>query len=128
MKKIITLHYNDQVKTPSDKYESVFKVGTVEGYLLEGETVEESLERAIGFKHVLAWVNMSPTCITADYNGKAEDLRKKSDAYANAIVLDEGDHVLLDGREYKVKILPNHEMYSDGIQFVPFANHPYIYN
>ena len=127
-KNTIPLSHSDQVKTPSDKYESEFTVGTVEGYLLEGETVEESLERAIEFKHDLAWVNMSCAVITADYEGKAEDLRKKSESYANAIVLEEGDHVILEGREYKVKILPNHERYSNGIQFVPFANHPYVSN
>lgn len=128
MKETITLNHNDQVKTPLDKYESVFEVGTVEGYLLDGETAEDSLKRAIGFQHDLTWVLKSPTCITANYKGKAEELRKKSEDYANATVLNEGDHVIVEGREYTVKILPNHESYSDGIKFVPFANHPYISN
>ena len=124
--KTITLNNRDQVKTNQDKFDSEFIVGSVEGYNRGRETSEEALERAIGFKHDLAWVNMSGASLTADYKGKDEDMRKEREAYANAIVLDEGDRVIIEGREYTVKILAKHESYSDGIQLVPFSNHPYV--
>ena len=124
--KTINLNNRDQVKTNQDRFDSKFIVGSVEGYNRRRETSEEELERAIGFKHDLAWINMLGASLTADYKGKAEDLRKEREAYANAIVLNEGDHVIIEDREYAVKILPNHESYSDGIQLVPFANHPYV--
>ena len=124
--KTINLNDRDQVKTNQDKFDSKFIVGSVEGSIRGRETSAEALERAIGFKHKLAWVNMLGASLTADYKGKAEDMRKEREAYANAIVLDAGDHVLIEGREYTVKILANHENYSDGIQLVPFSNHPYV--
>ena len=124
--KTINLNNRDQVKTNQDKFDSKFIVGSVEGSIRGRETAEEALERAIGFKHKLAWVNMLGASLTADYKGKAEDMRKEREAYANAIVLDEGDHVIIEGREYTVKILAKHESYSDGIQLIPFSNHPYV--
>ena len=124
--KTINLNNREQVKTNKDKFDSEFIVGSVEGQRMGKETSEAALQRAIGFKHDLAWINMSGAALTADYKGKAEDMRKQREAYANAIVLDEGDHVIIEGREYTVKILANHENYSDGIQLVPFANHPYV--
>ncbi len=124
--KTINLNDRDQVKTTQDKFDSKFLVGSVEGSTRGRETFEEALERAIGFKHKLAWVNMLGASLTADYKGKAEDMRKEREAYANAIVLDAGDHVIIEGREYTVKILANHENYSDGIQLIPFSNHPYV--
>lgn len=123
---ITTLNYNDQVKTSSDKYETVFKVGSVEGYHGKWETSEEALERSIGLRHPLAWVNASGACITSDYEGKSEDLRKASEDYKNAILINDGDHVIVEGREYTVRVLARHESYSDGIKLVPFANHPYV--
>jgi len=124
--KTINLNDRDQVKTSQDKFDSEFIVGSVEGQRMGKETSETALQRAIGFKHDLAWINMSGASLTADYKGKAEDMRKQREAYANAIVLDAGDHVIIEGREYTVKILANHESYSDGIQLVPFSNHPYV--
>ena len=122
----IKLNNRDQVKTNQDKFDSEFIVGSIEGQRMGKETSEKALQRAIGFKHDLAWINMLGASLTADYKGKAEDMRKEREAYANAIVLDEGDHVIIEGREYTVKILANHENYSDGIQLVPFSNHPYV--
>ena len=124
--KTINLNNRDQVKTNQDRFDSKFIVGSVEGYNRRRETSEEELERAIGFKHDLAWINMLGASLTADYKGKDEDMRKQREAYANAIVLNEGDHVIIEGREYTVKILANHENYSDGIQLIPFSNHPYV--
>lgn len=123
MKNKITLIHSDQVRTNSDKYRTKFTVGTVEGYC---HNIPNALERAVNNRHELAWINASGSCITSDYEGKSEDLRKERDAYENAIVLEQGDRVIVEGREYTVKILPNHENYSDGIKLVPFSNHPYI--
>lgn len=122
---IITLNHNDQVRTSSDRYETIFKVGSVEGYSSYG-TTEEALERAIGFGHKLAWVNASGACLTADYEGKEDDRRRASDAYRDATLINSGDHVIVEGREYTVRVLDRHESYSDGIKLVPLANHPYV--
>jgi len=122
----ITLNHGDQVKTSSDRYETVFKVGSVEGYHGKWETSEEALERSIGFGHPLAWVNASGACLTADYEGKADDRRRASEAYRDATLINSGDHVTVEGREYTVEVLARHESYSDGIKLVPFANHPYV--
>jgi len=123
----ITLNYNDQVKTSSDRYETVFTVGSVEGYSQSGsETPEEALKRSIGFGHPLAWVNASGACLTADYEGKADDRRRASEAYRDATLINSGDHVTVEGRQYTVQVLDRHESYSDGIKLVPLANHPYV--
>jgi len=123
---VITLNHNDQVKTSSDRYETVFKVGSVEGYKSKWETPEQALERSIGFRHPLAWVNASGACLTADYEGKADDRRRASEAYRDATLINSGDHVIVEGREYTVQVLDRHESYSDGIKLVPLANHPYV--
>ena len=68
--KTINLNNRDQVKTNQDKFDSKFIVGSVEGSIRGRETSEEALERAIGFKHKLAWVNMLGASLTADYKGK----------------------------------------------------------
>ena len=120
----ITLNYNDQVKTSSDRYETVFTVGSVEGY--NSYDLEEALERSIGFGHPLAWVNASGACLTADYEGKADDRKRASEAYRDATLINSGDHVTVEGREYTVKVVARHESYSNGIKLIPFANHPYI--
>jgi len=122
----ITLNHGDQVKTSSDRHETVFKVGSVEGYKSKWETSEEALERSIGFRHPLAWVNASGACLTADYEGKADDRRRASEAYRDATLINSGDHVIVEGREYTVEVLDRHESYSDGIKLIPLANHPYI--
>ena len=123
----ITLNYNDQVKTSSDRYETVFTVGSVEGYSQSGsETPEQALERSIGFCLPLAWVNASGACLTADYEGKADDRRRASEAYRDATLINSGDHVTVEGRQYTVQVLDRHESYSDGIKLVPLANHPYV--
>ena len=123
----ITLNHKDQVKTSSDHYETVFTDGSVEGYSQSGsETPEQALERSIGFRHPLAWVNASGACITADYEGKEDDRRRASEAYRDATLINSGDHVIVEGREYTVHVLDRHESYSDGIKLVPLANHPYV--
>ena len=122
----ITLNYNDQVKTSSDRYETVFTVGSVEGYHGKWETLEEALDRVIGFRHPLAWVNASGACLTADYEGKDDDRRRASEAYRDATLINSGDHVTVEGRQYTVRVLDRHESYSDGIRLIPLANHPYI--
>jgi len=123
----ITLNDNDQVKTSSDRYETIFTVGSVEGYSQSGsETPEEALKRSIGFGHPLAWVTASGACLTADYEGKADDHRRAAEAYRDATLINSGDHVIVEGREYTVQVLDRHESYSDGIKLIPLANHPYI--
>lgn len=121
MNTTILLHSGNQVKTNQDKYETVFKVGSV-----EARCDEEQVQRSISLRHPLAWINASGATICADYEGKAQDMANERQAYENAIELTEGQHVLVEGRKYTVKILANHEAYSDGIQLVPFANHPYV--
>lgn len=121
MNNTIKLHSGYQVKTNQDKYETVFTVGTV-----EARCGKEGLERALSLGHELAWINAQGATLTGDYEGKAQDMANARQAYDNAIELTEGQHVILEGREYTVEILPNHEDYSDGIKLIPFANHPYV--
>tara|TARA_R100000805_G_C3529749_1_gene48893 strand:- start:150 stop:548 length:399 start_codon:yes stop_codon:yes gene_type:complete len=131
MANVTILNYDDQVKTNADRYQSVFKIGSVEGYVNSRHynrgTVKENLDRAIKHRHDLAWVSNSATTITSDYEGKDEHMRKEREAYANAIILSEGQIVEVEGRQYTVNIIPRHEDYScGGINLVPYANHPYV--
>lgn len=62
-----------------------------------------------------AWAAQSPHVLVADYPGKADDVAKRNEARANAVIIDDGEHVLIDGIEFVTKVLGD---YSEVAHFV----------
>ena len=121
-----TLHHGQQVKMQKNmfKYEPVVTVGSAEGYAREyredeAAAVARCLEnqKARPYDgHKLAWTNKHACCLTADYAGKANDMLAARMAFADAVVLEDGETVQIEGRTYTVKYLGD---YADPIHFIP---------
>ena len=115
---IIQLTHGQQVVVPSFKYTNKIELVTPRGYALSyGDCPEEAEARAIKFDHDFLACFQHPSILTADYNGKAEELDAKHREWEVAQRIEEGDLVACEGRVYKVKILG--ERYSDPIKFIP---------
>jgi hypothetical protein len=120
-----TLVHDQQIKTRQDQYSPVITIGTIEGYAKErGADVQKALEQNEKnakanpwTKYDLAWASQSGTCLTADYPGKAEEMAKKAQAYKDAVMLENGEQVTIEGRDYTVKYTGPH--FSDPIHFIP---------
>ena len=105
-----TLTHNQQIKTTMDRYEPSITISTVEGmardcdWETEAEAVKRCRENMADphcFGHMLAWANKGPACLDSDYPGKAAACQKKHDDYAEAIVIYDGEIVLIEGRTMK---------------------------
>jgi len=118
-----TLSNNQQIKTTMDKYRPVIIIGTAEGFHCKNETPAESYNRVIqNMKdyphagHCPVWANKLGVCLTSNYLGKEEASQKAENDYNNAVLIKDGEHIMAEGREYKVKYIgPN---YSDPIHFI----------
>jgi hypothetical protein len=114
-----TLSHNQQIRVASFSHlAQAITVGTIHGYAVQnGECPEVAMERAKKFGHEIAWANQAPAVLTSDYAGKAEDLaaeRAKRDA---AVVIEDGEQVLIEGVVYKVRVMG--ERFSDPVHFIP---------
>ncbi len=98
---------NQQIKTEMDKYSPVITVHTIEVFYSEmkysKEEAQEKIKKSIREGNSQAWTNRHASVLTADYKGKAEVMRKKKEAYQNAILLLDGELVTIRGIVYKVK-------------------------
>ena len=111
------LTHNQQIKVETFKYRPVITVGTQRGFFDSdaeynrkyGNVYEESTGEDY------AWTCKDAACLTADYRGKAEEMRKKQQAYDNAATVVNGEIVIIDGRRFTVRIAGEH--YSDPIHF-----------
>lgn len=106
-----------------------FTIGTVEGYAAENfhlkssatktgtaiEAISAAVDRAIKNGHDLAYTINIGKCIT-DSQGYYERLRAEQ---AAAIEICAGEIVLIEGREYTVKLMG--ARYSDPVHFVPLV-------
>ena len=100
-----------------DKYQPVITVGSVEGYAKEyNDNVTEAVERAMGFGHDLAWTNKHGAMITSDYEGKEQRLNEKAEKYSNSIIIEDGQKVIIEGREYTTKYIGIN--FADPIHFI----------
>lgn len=121
MKKVIKLTAGQQVKTPYDSYSPVIKIGTTVDFSKNGTHIGPEgkwLDEAIPFhfegwkiweancgrnwKKQYVWALQSSAMICADYPGKAAEMERKRQAYKDAVVLDDGDIVEVDGMKFEV--------------------------
>ena len=117
--KVRTLVYRQQIKTTRDRYEPVITIGTLRGYAAEnGEDPDVAIKILKGFGHSVApWTMLHAAAITADYPGKAEAHEQKRKAYAEAVLIEDGEMVEIEGILYRAKYMrPN---CSDPVHFLP---------
>lgn len=108
------LRHGQQIAVDSFEFRPKITVGTLEG-CSKPENLKESIERAKANNHPFAWTIRSASCITADYPGKNEEIRKKNQAYNEAVRVENDEIVIIEGRKYKVVIVG--ENFSDPIHF-----------
>lgn len=123
-----TLVHGQQIRVPAFKYAQRIEVVTLRG-LHEKEKYSphltweefEAREKANCIQSYTtyrpAWTHQDSAVLTANYPGKAELMAKKAEETAAAVAIAEGDHVIIEGVEYKVKITG--QRYSDPVRFVP---------
>jgi len=114
-----TLEHNQQIKMTSKfRFAPVIRVFTLLGSCIDYKyDYQEELARAIEFKH-----NINPSSIKeasfmcSDFQGKAEMMEKKDLDFENAPNLEDGEIVMIEGKQYKTTYLGD---YSDPIYFEP---------
>lgn len=131
----IKIEPGQQIKTPYDQYRPEIIVNTSKNFSKngthigpEGTWLDESIEfhlegwkiweRNCGrdWKRHYLWANQSPCVLTANYPGKAEAMRKKEEAYDNALMLDDGDIVEVDGMQFEVHCVKRNHV-ADPVHF-----------
>lgn len=118
MKKLIKLTHAQQIVVPSFKYQKKIELVTPRGYALSyGDCPEEAEAQAVKFGHELLACFQHCSIISADYEGKAEEIEAERKEWEKAQRVSEGDLVECEGRKYLVKI--NGERYSDPVAFIP---------
>jgi hypothetical protein len=112
-----TLKHNQEIRVSGfSKYANKITVGTARGYASEyGEDPEDSHRRATANGHSTAWTNQKSSVLTADYPGKDEALNAVAKATAEAIKIEDGETVLIEGSTYVVKVAG--ERFSDPVLF-----------
>lgn len=133
--KIIKLTAGTQVKTPYDEYQPVIEIGTVSDFHKDGMYYDDNgacdfenkrpfsiepwkkREANCGrdWKKNYVWANRRAACLTANYPGKAAEMERKRQAYEDAVVLDDGDIVEVDGMLFEVFCIKR--IVSDQIHF-----------
>ena len=114
-----TLEHNQQIKMTSKfRFAPVIRVFTLLGFCIDSKyNYEEVLAQEIEFKH-----NINPSSIKeasfmcSDFQGKAEMMEKKDLDFENAPNLEDGEIVIIEGKQYKTTYLGD---YSDPIYFEP---------
>jgi hypothetical protein len=104
--------------TSKFRFAPVIRVFTLLGSCIDYKyDYQEELARAIEFKH-----NINPSSIKeasfmcSDFQGKAEMMEKKDLDFENAPNLEDGEIVMIEGKQYKTTYLGD---YSDPIYFEP---------
>ncbi len=123
--KVTVLTHLQQIRTTMDEFEPVVTVGTIEGC---ARTYNENPKNALarnsthqGKNHhqeyPLAWTHKGATCLTSNYPGKDEAMKVKHQSYLEAVLVTDGELVLIEGRAYRAKYLGMR--YSDPVRFDP---------
>ena len=124
---MLTLNHNDYVYLASwtGIYDDcTVQVGTVRGYRIGDEDPEEAHARAVERNHPVAWTLYPGTCL---YGNKDEALRaghRRRVIRAAACCIADGDTVLIEGQQYRVRVVPGNvkgPRNSDPIQFIPIT-------
>lgn len=134
MSKVIKLESGQQIKTPHDTYSPVIKICTSKAFSTdgtyigpEGKWMDEKIpfhfegwkiwEANCGrdWKKQYLWSNRHAACITSDYPGKAAEMEIKREQYEEAVLLDDGDIVEVDGMLFEVFVVKR--VVSDQVQF-----------
>ena len=116
--KLVQLTHGQQVVVPSFKHSAKIELVTPRGYATSnGDCPEEAEARAISHGHDLLACFQHSSIVTADYDGKAEELQAAREEWEKAQRIDQGDLVECEGRKYKVRIIG--ERYSDPVKFIP---------
>lgn len=120
------LYHGQQIRTNMDgQFRPVITVGTMEGYAAQyNETAEKAMAQQIRCLEAnphnglcFAWANKSASCLTSDYKGKALALELAAAAYGQAVLVEDGEVVLIEGRIFTVKYMGIN--YSDPVKFIP---------
>lgn len=136
-----TLVHGQRIRTSHWQYEPKVTVGTLQGSARkdaatwkepEAQTVMEALAREclraarVGQKPMMAWAMSTGTMITSDYPGKAEEMRKESEAYRNAAELKDGEIVVIEGLRYFVRMRDKGAFvqHSDPLDFEVIPEYP----
>jgi len=113
---------NQQIRTTRDRYEPVITVGTIEGCCKKyGDNIQESVQMARLAGHDIAWTYRHASCIESDYAGKAAATAKRHEDYQNAILIEDGDLVEIEGRRYNA-VYAYMDMVSDPVHFKPVCS------
>lgn len=113
MANILTLNHGQEIYAVQWGKGYTCTVGTVEGYTVANNgNVEAAVQRALKNGHELAYTMNVGTCIT-DSKGYYEREEAKR---ATAVPVFAGEHVMIEGREYEVKLVG--QRYSDPIHFI----------
>jgi hypothetical protein len=113
--KVKMLKHNDKVILNGKRG----SVGTVTGYSLQyNRDPIPAMERALKNKHELFWINQEAACICSSpgYYDRQEKI------WSNAVELNDGDTVFLDGKLLTVKYKGD---YSDMASFEIAHNHEF---
>lgn len=117
---ILTLQHNQTVRGAGfSKYAQRISVGTARGYAAEyNRNQDEAHQRALTNGHSTAWTNQEAACLTADYPGKAEAHAAYLKDIAEAVELQNGQQVEIEGEIFTVRLVGSHV--SDPIHFIRF--------
>jgi hypothetical protein len=113
-----TLAHNQEIRIKGfTSLAQSIKVGTCRGYAAQyNEDGEVSHARALTNGHDTAWTNQAAACLTADYPGKHEALAAAAKATAEAVEIEHGQTVEIEGELFRVKVLG--QRYSDPVKFI----------
>lgn len=113
-----TLTHKQEVRIAGFTNASTIRVFTIAGYAIQnGENPEDAINRSVNFGH-----DVNPCCLqsasvlSADYDGKKQELDAKAAATAEAPELTNGEIVEIEGVKYMTKILG--QQFSDPVKFV----------
>ena len=97
-----TLQHDQQIRIEGFEFNPVIRVFTLTGYAIaNGQNPDEVLERAFNNNHnTRPCALQEASMLTADYAGKAEEMRQKAIAYQNAPMLSNGETVEIEGQKY----------------------------
>lgn len=124
MNQIKTLSYDQAVRVPSWADNVFARVFTVRGYAAKnGNDPAAAEEMAHERGHELAGTIYSSGALLGDRQLAARLLAEAREIAAGAVSLENGEHVMIDGRRYAVKVNPGNSgrfpQNCDPIAFVP---------
>ena len=114
---MIELKHNQIVRGQGfSRYTRKITVGTARGYASKyNECPEEFHRSCLERGHNTAYTTQAASIITANYPGKAEAHEREMKEIADAIELQDGQIVIIEGEQFKVRLAG--DGYSDPIHF-----------